>query len=94
MSIDPKKFRQCAARHADRALTVAAEIMDDPELSPAVRLEAGKWLTKVADLEPKATPQVGGDKFSINIIFSDRSEVLEAPAIEQVGVLDRLLGEG
>ncbi len=91
MSTDPKTFRATAAKHAGRALIVAAEIMDDPELSPSVRLEAGKWLTKVADLEPKPEPQGGGQPFSIVINFGDYVPRFSVKA--DIPVLDRLLGE-
>lgn len=89
--MDPKKFRTEAAKHADRALSVAAEIMDDPELSPAVRLEASKWLTKVADLEPKASPQSEAEKFSIIINFEERAVVLPAPQAPVLCTLEQLL---
>lgn len=89
--MDPKTFRTDAAKHAERALTVAAEIMNDTELSPVVRLEAGKWLTKVADLEPKAHATEGNDKFSIIINFDDRTMPFGAPHIEHTGGLSRLL---
>lgn len=89
--MDPKKFRAEAAKHANRALSVAAEIMDDPELSPAVRLEASKWLTKVADLEPKAASGET-EKFSIIINFGDRTSHYSAPHIDHdTGALNRLL---
>ena len=91
--MDPKKFRTEAAKHADRALIVAAEIMDDPELSPAVRLEASKWLTKVADLEPKATPSGEADKFCIVINFNDQpsTSIATATLINSKKSLDQLL---
>lgn len=89
--MDPKKFRTEAAKHADRALSVAAEIMDDPELSPAVRLEASKWLTKVADLEPKSNATEGNDKFSIIIHFGDQPNNIMAQPMETDKKLDWLL---
>lgn len=100
MAMSPTQFRDRAAEHAETALTVAAEIVGNEELSPAVRLEAGKWITKVADLEPKLNPQGrGGDPFSITIHLGDagsREEklVLSSPVdtIGEVSMIDRLLG--
>ncbi|TBR71258.1 MAG: hypothetical protein EPN72_14905 [Nevskiaceae bacterium] len=93
MSIDPTKFRETAAGHAETALTVAAEIMRNEDIAPAVRLDAGKWLTKVADLEPKQTPQWGVSPFTITINLGEgKDEILVlSPPVESM--LDRLLGE-
>lgn len=91
MASDTNKFRDDAARHAKGALKVAADIMHNDELSPAVRLEAGKWLTKVADLEPKANPAGGYDKFCIVINLGNEKVLLGNPSVSGEGALDRLL---
>lgn len=91
MAMSPTQFRDRAAVHAETALTVAAEIVGNEELSPAVRLEAGKWLTKVADLEPKVTQDSRGDKFSIVIHLDDQKLVLAPPIDQPTSMLDRLL---
>jgi hypothetical protein len=94
MTIDPTKFRETAAEHAETALTVAAEIMRNEDLAPSVRLDAGKWLTKVADLEPKQTPQGGGiAPMTITINFGDGKDetLILSPPVDSA--LDRLLGD-
>jgi hypothetical protein len=101
MAMSPNEFRDRAAEHAEAALSVAAEIVGNEELSPTVRLEAGKWITKVADLEPKLNPQGGrGEPFSIVINMGDgvsreQKLVLQGTAanVAEVSMLDRLLGE-
>ncbi len=92
MAMSPTQFRDRAAEHAETALTVAAEIVGNEELSPAVRLEAGKWITKVADLEPKAAQDSRGDKFSIVIHLDDQKVIVGQPVVESADILDRLLG--
>lgn len=91
MASDANKFRDDAARHAKGALKVAADIMHNDELSPAVRLEAGKWLTRVADLEPKANAAGGNDQFSIVINLGSKQLIVGHPIPESEGMLDQLL---
>lgn len=86
----PRQFRNEAANHARHALKVAAEIMHNEELSPAVRLEAGKWLTKIADLEPKSNSTLGDDKFCIVINFVANEQII-GKAHEAGTALDNLL---
>ncbi len=100
MAMSPNEFRDRAAEHAETALTVAAEIVGNKELSPTIRLEAGKWITKVADLEPKQNPQGGrGEPFSIIIHMGEpgvREEKIAGPSVidgtAEIPMLDRLLG--
>jgi hypothetical protein len=92
MAMSPNEFRDRAAEHAEAALSVAAEIVGNEELSPTVRLEAGKWITKVADLEPKLNPQGGrGEPFSIVINMGDKNVALVPPVGAPPNLLDRLL---
>ena len=92
-SISAAQFRSEAAVQAKHALRVAADIMRNEELSPAVRLEAGKWLTKVADLEPKGNAPLGDEKFCIVIQFGNKGVQLGRQPPEAPGILDHLLPE-
>lgn len=96
MPVDPIQFRERAAEHAETALTVAAEIVSNEELAPSIRLEAGKWITKVADLEPKQNPQGGGmSPFILTINLGEvggREEKIVLSTSPVDSMLDRLLG--
>lgn len=56
-------FQQRAKLMAPDILEHAYDLATDRELSPAIRLDAQKWIAKMADLEPKE------DKASLNQAF-------------------------
>lgn len=63
-------FKTKAAMQAEDLLADAYFIAKDCEISPAVRLDAMKWMAKVAGLEPdqrQAGTGVSGGGFQVNI---------------------------
>lgn len=62
----------------NKALLMATDVLDKvytdakrPDITPAQRLEAAKWLAKMADLEPKnVVAQQGGGSFSFQIVIN------------------------
>lgn len=60
-------FRMKAEVLAEDIMLEAYHAAKDPEASNAFKLEAAKWLTKIADREPKQNTMAPGTGFSLQI---------------------------